>query len=243
MLREESTARVRDLIEEARQAAPTTARSRARRSGRSATSTRASWTPSGSRSWGSRRCRPLLVGGRGASTDVECARRGARPSRSATASTGPLAALVSARPALAGGLRRLPRAGGPRSARRVLLPRGEVRRDPRRPTSRTSAGCSASPASPRRRPRPRASWRSRRCLAAAHWDNGGEPRRDQDLQRAHARRGQGAGAPVPLGRLAVRPAGAGGLVRQGRRPRSRASSAALGAALESTSTSPTGARG
>ena len=140
--------------------APTTAR-RARRSGRSATSTRASWTPTASRSSVLRRCRPCCRRWR---PSTASSRLGAALGRLARDGVdGLAAALRVARRALARGLRRLPRAGRARAARRVLLPRGEVRRDPdglRRPHR--------PPARPRRHPRRRgqgrrASWRSRRC--------------------------------------------------------------------------------
>ena len=117
-------------------------------------------------------------------------RRAARPLRRAR------------RPALARGLRRLPRAGRPRPARRVVLPRGEVRRDRARPTSPTSGGCSPSPASPTPAAKAQRIMALETRLAAAHWDN--VTNRDAvKTYNAITSTRRRAGAPVPLGRLAL----------------------------------------
>ena len=64
---------------------------------------------------------------------IDDAARHPRPAR-AQGRQRLLPALRRQRPGQPGALPRLPRAGRPRPARRVLLPRGEVRRDPRRST-------------------------------------------------------------------------------------------------------------
>ena len=81
-------------------------------------------------------------------------------------------------------LPRLPRPGRPRAARRVLLPRGQVRRDPRRSTSPTSTACSGSPATPTPSRRPRRVLALETRLAAGPLGARGDPRRPEDLQPA-----------------------------------------------------------
>ena len=224
VLREQSTARVRDLIEEAaasHDGAPGTPHAAGRRPLRELHGHRAH-----------RGAGPRPAAGDARRGRVGDRRRGPRVARSgassATASTG-----------------RSPTGSGPTSARPedyvVYLEQhglglpdesyyreekyAEIRVGLRRPHR--------AAARPGRHPRGggqgRAHHGARDAARGGALGQRDDARRDQDLQRAHPRRGQGARAPVPLGRLAVRPPGAGGVVRQGRRARSRASSRALGA--------------
>ena len=88
----------------------------------------------------------------------------------------------------------LPRAVRPRPARRVLLPRGLVRRDPagvRRPHGRM---LSLAGIDDRRRARAE-SWRWRPRLASAHWDRVAQPGRRRDVHAA--RPGQACRSSLP----------------------------------------------
>ncbi len=117
-------------------------------------------------------------------------------------------------------LHRQPRAGRARAARRGLLPRGRLRRGPRR--LRRARGHDVRPrrrarAGRRRPPAARAGDRGRQ----GPLDDGRQPRRAQDLQQAVPRAARRAGARHRLGRLARRPRCAGGGVRRGHRPPAR----------------------
>ena len=108
------------------------------------------------------------------------------------------------RRALAGGLRRLPRAGRARAS--PTSPTTARRSTPTsaRPTSRTSAGCSASPASRTPRPRPRRIMALETLLAAAHWDNVTNRDAIKTYNAHRPRRGSWCSRPGSLGTLASR---------------------------------------
>ena len=229
ILREESTARVRDLIEEAAAGHDGALGHPERQVG----DLYASFIDTDRiEELGLAPLQARAVGGRRAVDRRRGARRGPRPARARRRARRAAAALRLARRALARGLRRLPRAARARPARRVVLPRGEARRHPhglRRP-HRSAARASA--ASPTRGARPTRIMALETPLAAPHWDN--VTNRDAiKTYNAERRTRSRRWRPSSLGTPGSRAAGARRRVRRGRRAASRASSRALGAALES----------
>ena len=213
ILREESTARVRDLIEEAARAeegAPGTPK-------RQVGDLYASFTDTDRIEELGLAPLQAVMSEVAAVDSVESLGRAlGRLARDGV--VGVLQHFVVTRRALAGGLRRLPRAGRARTPRRVLLPRGEVRRDPdglRRP-HRPAARPRGHPG---RRgqgdPRHDARDASRRRRTGTRSPTA---TRSRPTTPTPSTRSWSARAPVPLARLAVRARGAGGFVRQGRRP-------------------------
>ena len=79
--------------------------------------------------------------------------------------------------------------GGLGAARRELLPRGEVRRHPRRRTALTSSGCSGWPGCATPPGAPQRILALETEIAAHHWDNVAQPRQRGDLQPDDVGRG------------------------------------------------------
>ena len=168
---------------------------------RSPTSTTPSWTPSGSRPWASARSAPCSTPRPRCATCATWRRSSASSSGSAATASSVLRR--HRRPQLRP-LPLPPRPGRPRAARRELLPRRQVRRDPR--------GLRRLPrhaAHPRRARRPRgrgpADPRPRHRAGQGTLGAGRDPRRPEDLQPAHRRRAQGDVPGVRLGRLRHQP--------------------------------------
>ena len=187
---------------------PPAPRSRAPSRPRSATSTRASWTRTRVEALGVRpaRRRPRARSPRSRMPVTSSALTGRLGRAGVARARHPVRQHRRPRPEP---LRRLPRAGRPGAARRVLLPRGAARRHAHglRRARRADAGPRRL-ARPRRAP-PTASWPSRPGSRPAHWDKvtNRDPVKTYTLVDL-ARAGR-AGARRRLGALPRRASGAG----------------------------------